>query len=156
MRKNFAILSVIAILLCCLSSCSNNKATESSSTQPTTTVSDGVHFGTVSDLLTAIKHNPHNFVDKEIQVKGTFYKQESETILFDYLETSVKPNGLMDRYYFRQAANTNPSICIIIPDEILYTVAEDGDYMTVFGTVKISDGKIYLKNNYGLQEVEIN
>ena len=145
MKKFFAVIAVIAILLCCLSSCSSNEGTVDSSI-PSETVSDGVHFGTVSDLLTAIKHDPYNFIDKEIQVKGTLCKFESETLLFDYLNTSVHPDGGIDRYEFRSAARTNPNIGIIIPDEIMYTVVESGDYITASGTVKISDGKIYLDN----------
>lgn len=142
MKKLFVVIAVIAILLC-LSSCRNKKGEESST--PNETVSDGIHFGTVSDLLTAIKHDPYNFIDQDIQVKGTLCKFESETLLFDYRKTSVRPDG-MDRYEFRTAARNTPNVCIIIPDEILYTVVESGDYITVSGTVKIADGKIYLDN----------
>lgn len=135
MKKCFSILSVIAVLLSCLSSCSNEKNKESTT-----------YFGTVSELLSAIKHDPYNYIDKEIQVKGTFCKFESDksALLFDRSLTSDgDPSSGVS---FRYEARRSPNIDIKISDDILYTVAEDGDYITVSGTVKISDGKIYLDN----------
>ena len=148
MKKLFATIAVITILLC-LSSCSNKITEESNSpneitesTYPSETISDGVHFDSVSDLLFTIKHDPHNYIDKEIQVRGTLCKFESNTLLFDRpLTSNDKSNASVA---LRYEARTSPNIEIIIPDEILYTVIEDGDYITVSGTVKIADGKIYL------------
>ena len=155
MKKLFAIIVVIAILLC-LSSCSNKNTEESSSTNETTesitpseTTSDGVHFESVSNLLSSIKYDPYNYIDKDIQVCGTLCKFESNTLLFDRPPTSSSGSNtgsLSAGVAFRSEAKTSPNIEIIIPDEILYTVIEDGDYITVSGTVKISDGKIYLDN----------
>lgn len=135
MKKCFSILSVIAVLLCCLSSCSNEKNKESTT-----------YFGTVSELLSAIKHDPYNYIDKDIQVQGTFCKFENDknALLFDRSLTSDGDSS--SGVAFRYEARRSPNIDIMISDDILYTVAEDGDYITVSGTVKISDGKIYLDN----------
>ena len=143
MKKFFAVLSALALLLCCLSSCSNNQGSDPTNTPPTT-VSDGVHFGTVSDLLSAIKHDPYHYIDKEIQVKGTLCKFESDNIavLFDLSEALDVKDGVALRY----AARKGPNIEITIPDEIMNTVIESGDYIAVTGAVKISDGEIYLDN----------
>lgn len=134
MKKLFAVIAVIAILLCCLSSCSSNKKTEDNS----------LYFETVSELLAAIKYDPYKYANKEIQVQGTLCKFESDkiTVLFDLSEPLTANNGVQLRY----VARTSPNIDIVISDEILYTVAESGDYMTVCGIVKISDGEIYLDN----------
>ena len=59
MKKLFAVIAVIAILLC-LSSCADKKVEET--TTPSETISDGIHFGTVSDLLSAIKNVSRNFL----------------------------------------------------------------------------------------------
>lgn len=144
MKKYLFFFLSVAVLLCCLSSCKmvgDVVATEPSSTQPPTTVTDGVHFEKVSDLLKAIKYDPYNYLDKEIQVRGTVCKFESETILFDYKDYSVT-SGVE----FRSIALASVHISIVIPDDILYTVLDSGDYITVSGVVKISDGTIYLSN----------
>ena len=141
MKKLFAVIAVIAILLC-FSSCGNEKVEESSA--PSETISNGIHFRTVSDLLSTIKHDPYNYIDKEIQVRGTLCKLESNTLLFDRQPTSNSSSNT--GVAFRSEAKTSPNIEIIIPDEILYTVIEDGDYITVSGTVKITEEKIYLDN----------
>ena len=141
MKKLFAVIIAIAILVC-FSSCTNKEAEETIDTGET--ISDGIHFGTVADLLSAIKHDPYNYIGKEIQVYGTLCKFDSDTLLFDRQPTSdsSKNTGVA----FRYEAQNSPNIEIIIPDKVLYTVIEDGDYIAVSGTVKISDDKIYLDN----------
>lgn len=142
MKKLYVFIFVVIALLCCLSSCNNEKNEECST--PIETVSDGIHFGTVSDLLAAIKHDPYHYMDKEVEVQGTLCKFGSETLLFDrpLTSSSASSSGVA----FRYEAENSPNIEITISDETWYTVAESGDYFTVSGTVKISDGKIHLDN----------
>lgn len=103
------------------------------------------YFNSISDLLKSIKYDPYKYANKEVQVKGTLIKQEEENILalveLSVVHTDVSVlDGYIGRYHYRN----DPCIDIIITDELLYTVSESGDYLTVCGIVRISDGEIYL------------
>ena len=130
MKKYLTILCALVVMLCCLSSCSSNKTVN--------------HFETVSDLLSAIKHDPYNYIDKEVQVKGTLCKFEGDiiTALVEVPDPLAVKNGVV----FRYEAIKSPKINIIISDEIMYTVIESGDYITACGIVRISNGELYLDN----------
>lgn len=130
MKKYLTILCALVVMLCCLSSCSSNKPVN--------------HFETVSDLLSAIKHDPYNFIDKEVQVKGTLCKFEGDktTVLVEVPD----PLAVKDGVVFRYEAINSPKINITISDEIMHAVIESGDYITACGIVRISNGEVYLDN----------
>ena len=152
MKRVFTLLIIIVTALC-LFSCEKS-VSQSVETTPKAEIANPLpgedaynSFNTVSDLLQAIKHDPYKYANKEIKVKGTLIKQKDQGIsaLVDisvtYTDISVL-DGFAGRYHYRN----DPCIDITITDDILNTVAGSGDYMTVYGTVRISDEKIYLDN----------
>ena len=98
---------------------------------------DPFAFGSVDELKNAIKKEPKYYNDMQVTVKGTAIAYDS-VLLVDF---SGSDFGTMERY----EAKKN-SITIIITDDILYSVLETGDYIEVYGTVKISNGEFYLDN----------
>ena len=152
MKRFLALVLTIIFAIPCLFSCEESVSLSKDTTQKeeisgSLATEEPVVFKTVSDLLKAIKYDPYKYVNEKIQVKGTLIKQDDSGILalvdlsVTYTDTSVL-DGYAGRYHYRN----DPCIDIIITDDILKTVAESGDYMTVEGTVRISDEKIYLDN----------
>ena len=137
----FLMIALCVALLFCVS-CANNSGspdmTEITSAEQTDD-GDPFTFSTVSELKNAIKKNPKYYNDEEITILGTAMTIDSEVLLVDFSGSSL---GAMDRYEIRQ--DTNRYITILIPDDVLLTVLETGDYIRLSGTVKISDGEIYL------------
>ena len=116
--------------------------------EPETTVQEnGYSFSTVANLLAAIKANPYKYANQEIQVKGTLCKCEGSgnvSSILALVDTAEPPPtfGVALRYEVEHSPNIN----IKITDDILYSVAEHNDYLQITGTVKISNGEIYLDN----------
>lgn len=111
--------------------------------EPETTLQENSYsFNTVADLLAAIKADPYKYANKEVQVKGTLAKCEDILALVDISEPLSSYYGVELRYQVKN----NPSINIKITDDILYSVAEHNDHLQITGTVKISNGEIYLDN----------
>ena len=98
-------------------------------------------FNNVNDLLSAIKTNPYEYNNKEVQVEGTLAKCDAILALVDINEP-LDSRGVM----LRSQLKNNPNINIKIPDDLLYTIANHNDYMQISGTVKIANGEIYLNN----------
>ena len=158
MKKFFALILIIVFITLCMFSCKKSEYTseeesssvetqKTASTNPITGENTYASFNTVSELLQAIKYDPYKYVNQEIQVTGTLIKQEDNGIsaLVDISKTYTdisELDGYAGRYHYRK----DPCIDITITDDILNTVADSGDYMTVYGTVRISSEKIYLDN----------
>lgn len=162
---------MIIVSICCFYSCQHNNESKSATKQKNETsiivnsksetstpeettsteetkseaLNNEFAFNTVADLRKAIKYDPYKYYDAEIQVKGTLCKSDGGEITALVDLTEPLPT---DRYgvEFRYEVRNNPNIDIVIADEVLYTVAENGDYMTVCGVVKIVNGEIYLDN----------
>lgn len=142
LNKSF---SVILCLLLCFGFCSceiyykSHSGTETSFYVSTSNKDDGdlFTFESVDELKVAIKKEPKYYNDMQVTVKGTAIAYDS-VLLVDF---SGSDFGAMERY----EAKKN-SITIIITDDILYSVLETGDYIEVYGTVKISNGEFYLDN----------
>ena len=99
---------------------------------------DPFTFESVDELKIAIKKEPKYYNNKQVTVKGTAIAYEDCILLVDFNGTDF---GAMERYESKKN-----SVVIIIPDDVLYSVLETGDYIEVNGTVAISDGKTYLDN----------
>lgn len=99
---------------------------------------DPYTFDTVAELKSAIKKNPGEYENKQVTVEGSIVKNDNQVILSD----AVGDGGVM----FRQNARKSPNITIIMIDDKKNTLLDDGDYVKIHGTVKISDVEIYLDN----------
>lgn len=116
------------------------------------------YFETVEDLLTAIKHNPNKYNNARVKVIGTIYKDSDETLLVDFTMTSTNipsvssnSSGLLAGVEFRRTLRSSKNqINIIITNDAQYSVAEIGDYVKIYGTVKLDRNNIYISCEYDL------
>ena len=144
MKKLFIVILVITFSMFCLSSCEfyykSYGEMETSIDIATSINDDGdpFTFRSVDELKIAIKKEPKYYNDMQVTVNGTVIAYDDSVLLADLSGSGV---GLMEEFYARQN-----SITIIITDDILYSVLETGDYIEVYGTVKISNGEFYLDN----------
>jgi hypothetical protein len=103
----------------------------------------------IAELRIAIKKNPTEYNNKQATLKGTILKEDGKTILLDYHRSTtsgVTGSGLLFGVRQRAEAKNKPSIEVILSDTIQSYVVESWDYVELTGTVKISDGEIYLDN----------
>ncbi len=134
MKKLLSILFCIGIIFC-LASCQNPSGNSENTESSSTNTEPVASFDSVDDFKIAIKKNPKLYVDKYVTVKGYANKLLSVKVwLFDELP---EDDELWD---------DRARIEVVITDNILFAVVEDKDYIEVGGTVKISDGEIYLDN----------
>lgn len=109
-------------------------------------------FDCVEALLYAIKREPEKYNNTRIKVVGTIQTGYDgllyDTRLVDYTMTSdcIPSNtGVGDRYDFRKILNQSDSkIDIAILSDAQYAVAESGDYVKIYGTVKITRDHIII------------
>lgn len=110
-------------------------------------------FDSVEDLLVAIKHHPEEYNNAKVKVVGTLETGVSDTLngtrLLDFIAKSTNTpssnSSALDYFHFRQALNSSDGkIDIIISNDAQFAVAEDGDYVKVYGTVKITRNAIYI------------
>ena len=165
MRK--ILTNIICIAICfscilCLSSCRKDKTENTPAPSAKEEIWDdkllesdpkGVayyeYFKTVGELLDAIKRNPDLYNNKEIKVIGTIYRDDNNMLLIDYSAVSGNmPTGtsLMDEYLFEQSLNTYNKIEILITSDAQYAVAENGDYVKIYGTIRLEREHIYIDN----------
>ena len=141
MKKRILSFSLCVILSFSLFSCveqdNNIGETETANMDD----NDPYTFSTVSELKNAIKKNPKHYNNKDITIQGTIMKVDSDTLLVDFSGSTL---GAMERYEIKK--DSSRYIAIVIPDDILSAVLETGDYIKLSGTVRISEGEIYLDN----------
>ena len=100
-------------------------------------------FNSVEELNAAIKNNPTFYNNKRIKVVGTIYKDDD---FLDIADDNGCDFSAFTHIEFRIYKRNYPKyvISIEIADDLQYTVVETGDYVKMYGTVKISNGEIYL------------
>lgn len=109
-------------------------------------------FESVEALLYAIKREPDKYNNTRIKVIGTIQKGYDgllyDTRLVDYTMTAeyIPSNtGVADRYDFRKILDQSDSkIDFSIASDAQYAVAESGDYVKLYGTVKITRDQIII------------
>lgn len=115
-----------------------------------TNVNYSYAFNSVADLMKEIKKNPTSYNNVQIKVVGTAYNGEAnnkqETYLFDK-PSGQSLNSEFDYQYLIWKLNrdsSNTLISIKIADDIQLAVLSSGDYIKLYGTIRIANGKIYL------------
>lgn len=109
-------------------------------------------FNSVEALMTAIKKNPTEYNNKQVKVVGTVIKTDHEGASYivdddGYDFSSITSNYDVQYSVWKKTQKEQGSIIsVVITDDIQYTVVESGDYVKMYGTVKISNGEIYLAN----------
>lgn len=99
---------------------------------------DPYSFEKVADLLTAIKKNLDQYENMQVSVKGSILKGDDYIILAD-----ARGDGGAK---FSADARKSANITITMLNDKITTVLDNGDYVKISGTVKISDTGIYLDN----------
>ena len=163
--KMLLILSIVLILSLGLVSCNNDQPPPEEEQTKAESWDEGIisadpegatydyFFDSVEDLLVAIKHHPEEYNNAKVKVVGTLQTGLSNTLyetrLVDFTAKSTNTpssiDGVMDGYNFRKVLdNSDGKIDIIISNDEQFAVAEDGDYVKVYGTVKITRDAIYI------------
>lgn len=170
MKKLLSIIFCIGIIFC-LASCQQNN-NDSDVDKPVKKVEQWddellkadpsdvtyhYYFESVEALLNEIKHNPDMYNNRIVKVVGTLQvsiDSEYDGQLVDFvadstnippLEDTVTGAGVMARYEFRKALNrSNYKIYVMISNDAQYAVAEDGDYVKIYGRIRLGRGSIYI------------
>lgn len=108
-------------------------------------------FSSVNALLTAIKKNPTAYHNQQIKVYGMLFTYEHETFnrkeiaLIDYKgEELPDTDGFKARFFKNDKIEAKQAIEVTLSSDLQYTVAETGDYVNLYGIVRITNGEIYL------------
>lgn len=105
-------------------------------------------FSSVNELYLAIKSNPTAYNNKQVKVYGMLftYKTSNKSIgLIDYKgEEFPSSSSLLAGVFLDEKIEAKTGIKVTLSNDLEYTVAETGDYVNLYGTVKISNGEIYL------------
>jgi len=104
-------------------------------------------FNSVYDLLLAIKENPNEYNKKTVKLVGTAIKYDGGTFLIDHSDSEAITPKLSSAKILLLKGKKNEAkqlIEISVKDDLLYTVLETGDYIKIYGTIKISNGNIIL------------
>lgn len=109
-------------------------------------------FSSVNALITAIKKNPEAYHNVKVKVYGMILAYEDATFgrkaiaLMDYKGESLSfdSSDYEARYFMRKKAETKELLEVTLSSDLQYTVAETGDYVNIYGIVKITNGEIYL------------
>lgn len=105
-------------------------------------------FESIEALLSAIKREPDKYNDANIKVVGTIYKGSS-TLLVDFTATSenmpsTEASAGEAWSKLHDLQNAKNKIRIGISNDAQYAVSETGDYVKIYGTLKITRDEIYI------------
>jgi hypothetical protein len=108
-------------------------------------------FSSVNALLSAIKNNPTAYNNKQVKVFGMIFAYEHATFnrkeiaLIDYKGEELSyGSGVQTRFFKNQKIEAKEAIEVTLSSDLQYTVSETGDYVNLYGTVRITNGEIYL------------
>ena len=110
------------------------------------------YFESIEDLRYAIKHSPDKYNNAKVKVIGNIYKQNTTTYLIDYALKSSdfdwmdEPKVSLFEYWTIVDNYPNRAIEVIITNDSQRLVAESGDLVKMYGTVKITTYGIFLSN----------
>ena len=104
-------------------------------------VSYSYEFDSVTALWEAVKKAPSAYTNQNIKVVATVYKdKQGDIVIVDINDENL---GLLDGSLKTLSfLSKNANIDVKIPNAFV----ESGDYIKLYGTVKISNGEIYLDN----------
>ena len=102
-------------------------------------------FDNVTDLLSAIKHEPDKYNNSKIKVVGTINKYYDSISLVDFVATSwTVPEKYESDYNLNVQLDSRDYISIIITNDAQYAVLEQADYVKVYGTVRLTRDAMYI------------
>jgi len=139
MKKLLSILLCVVFILS-LASCQNDDVTESTESA-SVVINPIASFNTVEDFKIAVKKNPTQYIDKQISVKG-YANKNINLVTNEVRNVWLYDDLLLDSEKY----DGRLRIEVFITDSTLRVVVEDGDYIKIYGTVKISGGEIHLDN----------
>lgn len=107
-------------------------------------------FDSVNSLLAAIKSNPEAYHKKNIKISGMMFAYNSLLTkrigLIDHKGENLKNISDFDtRKFFDNKVEAKEGIEVELSSDLQYTVAET-EYVNMYGTVNIANGKISLIN----------
>lgn len=109
-------------------------------------------FDSVEALQCAIKREPEKYNGTTIKIIGTIYRSSDDTWLVDFTATSenlpspdLSPGGKFLTFYTLKTT-AEYWIEIMISSDAQYAVSETGDYVKIYGTLKITRDSIYISN----------
>lgn len=113
-------------------------------------------FPSVNALLMAIKKNPEAYHNKQVKVFGMILAYEHLALnkkviaLIDYKNEALSnTDDFVVRSLYRTKTEVKEAIEVTLSNDLQYIVAETGDYVNLYGTVRITTGGIFLdKSQY--------
>lgn len=111
-------------------------------------------FPSVNALLMAIKKNPEAYNNKQVKVFGMILAYEHLSLnkkviaLIDYKNEALSnTDDFVARSLYRTKTEVKEAIEVTLSNDLQYIVAETGDYVNLYGTVRITTGGIFLDNS---------
>ena len=163
-NKLLAVLLLLASVLMCFSSCDETEEppetpvkVESWADEILNSDPDGVEydffFTSVKDLLYAIKHEPDKYNNAKVKILGTMQKgydgllYEARLVDFTIDSTNCPGDEALSRYEFRKTLDQSSSkINVLISNDAQFSVAEDGDFVKLYGMVTITRDEVCITN----------
>ena len=110
-------------------------------------------FTSVNSLLNAVQKNPNAYNNKQVKVVGTMVSDivsvgNRLVAIFDmsYNETIPSLHSAEGRYWAENKYNSKKMIDIVFADDAPSALLNTKDYVKIYGTVRISNGEVYLSN----------
>ena len=112
-------------------------------------------FNSVEELLFAIKHDPDKYNNASVKVIGTIYTEAATASLIDFTMNSTNSSNFVSSggawLQFRNTLkNSKNKINLTITNAAQDAVSETGDYVKVYGFVKLEKDNIHIVGEYDL------
>ncbi len=140
MKKIIVGLILCIVLSFSLFSCGNQNK-DIVDDKPDTTITDNndpYTFDNIANLISAVKRDLDKYENMQVSVKGSILKKDDQIMLSD-----ARGDGGVQ---YRANAMRSANITVIVSNDKKATILDDGDYIKISGSVKISDTGIYLDN----------
>lgn len=144
---------VLCIVLCfVLFSCGEqNKKIETDASDIPVINKDNVHkFDSIANFKSAVKKDAEKYENMQVSVKGSILKNNGKIVIIENQLTeeqltSINSGGEFSiRHSREKIIEQSIHMVVIIPNDKKVAILDDGDYVEIYGTVKISNTGIYL------------
>ena len=150
------ILSIVLCVVLCFSlfSCKEQGQENEINTPDAQIINtDNVHeFDSIANFKSAVKKDAEKYENMQVSVKGVILKNNGKIVIIENKLTeeqlaAINSGGEFNiRFNKEKIIEQSIHIAVIIPNDKKVAILDDGDYVKISGTVKISDTGIYLDN----------
>ena len=148
------VLSIVLCVVLCLAlfSCGEESETSEKDASDTHIINkDNVHkFDSIANLKSAVKKDAEKYENMQVSVKGSILKNNGKIVIIENQLTeeqltSINSGGEFSiRHSREKIIEQSIHMAVIILNDKKVAILDDGDYVEIYGTVKISNTGIYL------------